>query len=398
MMLLPTPLLLLATFCLLVCTSGTASGSPTTSLSSSSSSSQRRALHGASEQPPPRSLGATRITGTHRSSRLLPLSGGPRAEAAPPASRPPPPPPPPPAGSAGLSSRGRSNNPKLVLFELEDDEDDYEDPTPIPARSPPPVVATEKPPRVKPEPPRPPKTPIVVETVDDPDDPDGDDGDDVDDGGNKAPLVPPRRGDAVCDYDPCRHGQKPCHVLQQETGCRCAGVVENKKPQAPRLRKVDFADDLTAEVQWCAPESQVLDYYLRYQEEGDVRDHRTHQIHPTWRRFTLRDLVPASRYSVCVVAVNAVGESECVRVPFEMPRAYREVVMACALAAFFALLVVIAVLAACLCRRRYREKNRVLITRYNSEDLVSAQNPVFTDDFAKVDQVVHLDFSTYGKA
>ncbi|XP_078720457.1 uncharacterized protein LOC144937081 [Lampetra fluviatilis] len=390
LLLLPTPLLL-ATFCLLVGTSGTASGSPTTSLSSVG---QRGALHGASEQPPPRTLGATRITGTHRSSRLLPLSGGPRAEDAPPASRPPPPPP----GSARLSSRGRSNKPKLVLFELEDDEDDQEDATPIPARSPPPVVATEKPPRVKPEPPRPPKTPIVIETVDDPDD----DGDDVDGGatgdGKKAPLVPPRRGDAICDYDPCRHGQKPCHVLQQETGCRCAGVVENKKPQAPRLRKVDFADDLTVEVQWCAPESQVLDYYLRYHEEGDVRDHRTHQIHPTWRRFTLRDLVPSSRYNVCVVAVNAVGESECVRVPFEMPRAYREVVMACALAAFFALLVVIAVLAACLCRRRYREKNRVLITRYNSEDLVSAQNPVFTDDFAKVDQVVHLDFSTYGKA
>ena len=69
-----------------------------------------------------------------------------------------------------------------------------------------------------------------------------------------------------CDYDHCRHLQVPCQELQRagRRACLCPGLSSAlQPPHPPRLGEVRVeAETGRAEVHWCAPSSQVHQYWL----------------------------------------------------------------------------------------------------------------------------------------
>ncbi|NXQ67834.1 LRRN4 protein, partial [Quiscalus mexicanus] len=117
---------------------------------------------------------------------------------------------------------------------------------------------------------------------------------------------------AACDYDPCRHLQKPCRELQNISQCSCPGTSrEDEIPDSPRLRAVVEITDSSAQIRWCAPYSVVHSYELtlRAQDSEDrqfVRDN----IYPTARQYTLYNLLPFTTYHICVTASNKAGSSQ----------------------------------------------------------------------------------------
>lgn len=118
--------------------------------------------------------------------------------------------------------------------------------------------------------------------------------------------------DVPCDYHPCRHLQTPCAELQRRWRCRCPGLSgEDTLPEPPKLQAVAETTDTTALVRWCAPNSVVRAYQIRYAPEGWPGNQSVvGDVCATARQHALHGLLPATAYRVCVLAANGAGLSQ----------------------------------------------------------------------------------------
>uniref|UniRef100_A0A670Y6I3 Leucine rich repeat neuronal 4 n=1 Tax=Pseudonaja textilis TaxID=8673 RepID=A0A670Y6I3_PSETE len=115
----------------------------------------------------------------------------------------------------------------------------------------------------------------------------------------------------LCDYDPCRHLQKPCVDLQKLSSCLCPGMSDEfTVPDAPRFHEVSEMRDTSAQIHWCSPNSAVRFYQLAYRPKGSQKNYtNSGEIYATARRYTLYNLLPGSTYQVCIIAWNKAGSS-----------------------------------------------------------------------------------------
>ncbi|XP_061478502.1 leucine-rich repeat neuronal protein 4 isoform X2 [Rhineura floridana] len=189
------------------------------------------------------------------------------------------------------------------------------------------------------------------------------------------------QGLGPCDYDPCRHLQKPCFDLQELSSCLCPGISDEFTiPDPPRLHEVSEIRDTSAEIHWCAPYSAVRFYQLAYRPKGSKKNYTVSgEIYATARRYTLYNLLPGSAYQVCIIASNKAGLSQTTdwnerNAPcgtFATKSSYKSVFAAlCATSGFF--LVTTILLSVCLCKK-YKTPH---IEHYNTH-LVSYKNPAF---------------------
>ncbi|NXQ34210.1 LRRN4 protein, partial [Alaudala cheleensis] len=124
--------------------------------------------------------------------------------------------------------------------------------------------------------------------------------------------TPVQTAHIACDYNPCRHLQRPCRELQNISQCSCPGTSrEDEIPDPPRLREVIEITDSSAQIRWCAPYSVVHSYelLLRAQDSED-RHLLMDNIYPTARQYTLYNLLPFTTYQICVTASNKAGSSQ----------------------------------------------------------------------------------------
>lgn len=126
-----------------------------------------------------------------------------------------------------------------------------------------------------------------------------------------AKETPVQTAHVACDYNPCRHLQKPCRELQNVSKCLCPGTSrEDEIPAPPRLREVTEITDSSAQIRWCAPYSVVHSYELTlHAQDSEERHFVMDNICPTARQYTLYDLLPFTTYHICVTASNKVGSS-----------------------------------------------------------------------------------------
>ncbi|XP_016067422.1 PREDICTED: leucine-rich repeat neuronal protein 4 [Miniopterus natalensis] len=119
--------------------------------------------------------------------------------------------------------------------------------------------------------------------------------------------APPQ--DVACDYHPCKHLQTPCAQLQRRLWCRCPGFSqEDTVPDPPRLQGVSETTDTSALVRWCAPNSVVRSFQIRYSPEGWRGNQSVvGDIYATARQHPLYGLSPGTTYQVCVLAANRAG-------------------------------------------------------------------------------------------
>ncbi|NXY33184.1 LRRN4 protein, partial [Pomatorhinus ruficollis] len=124
--------------------------------------------------------------------------------------------------------------------------------------------------------------------------------------------TPVQTAHIACDYNPCRHLQKPCKELQNITKCSCPGTSrEDEIPGPPRLREVIEITDSSAQIRWCAPYSVVHSYELMLHAQDDEDRHFVmDNIYPTARQYTLYNLLPFTTYHICVTASNKAGSSQ----------------------------------------------------------------------------------------
>ncbi|NXK46346.1 LRRN4 protein, partial [Chauna torquata] len=182
-----------------------------------------------------------------------------------------------------------------------------------------------------------------------------------------------------CDYNPCRHLQKPCSELQSASQCLCPGVSrEDEIPDPPRLREVSEVTDSSAQIQWCAPNSVVRTYQLMLHDQGnEERQLVLDNIYSTARQYTLYNLLPYTTYHVCVTALNKAGSSQtasqgiagnsCTR--FKTKPSYKSVFAALS-AASGLLLISTIILSICLCKAHKKPHSE----QYGTH-LVSYKNP-----------------------
>ncbi|XP_006162890.1 leucine-rich repeat neuronal protein 4 [Tupaia chinensis] len=186
--------------------------------------------------------------------------------------------------------------------------------------------------------------------------------------------------DVPCDYHPCKHLQTPCAELQKLLRCGCPGLSgEDIIPDPPRLQGVSEITDTSALVHWCAPNSVVHRYQIRYSAEGQPGNQSVVlDIYATARQHPLYQLSPGTTYHVCVLAANRAGLSQpqasswtrgCTT--FTTKPSF-VLIFAGLGAAGGLLLVCTLVLSACLCRRGWRPRQQ----RYDTH-LVAYQNPAF---------------------
>ncbi|XP_037667059.1 leucine-rich repeat neuronal protein 4 [Choloepus didactylus] len=118
--------------------------------------------------------------------------------------------------------------------------------------------------------------------------------------------------DVPCDYHPCKHLQIPCSELQRRSRCRCPGLSgEDTVPDSPKLRGLTEVTDTSVLVHWCAPNSAVRGYQIRYHAEGRPGNQSlVGEIYATARQHPLYGLSPATTYRVCVLAANRAGLSQ----------------------------------------------------------------------------------------
>ncbi|XP_071297498.1 leucine-rich repeat neuronal protein 4 [Agelaius tricolor] len=193
---------------------------------------------------------------------------------------------------------------------------------------------------------------------------------------------PREEAQAACDYDPCRHLQKPCRELQNISQCSCPGTSrEDEIPDSPRLRAVVEITDSSAQIRWCAPYSVVHSYELtlRAQDSEDrqfVRDN----IYPTARQYTLYNLLPFTTYHICVTASNKAGSSQTTtdqEIPgnsctsFKTKPSYKYVFAGLSAASGLFLITTI-ILSVCLCKACKKPQSE----QYGTH-LVSYKNPAF---------------------
>ncbi|XP_062466147.1 leucine-rich repeat neuronal protein 4 [Pezoporus occidentalis] len=184
-----------------------------------------------------------------------------------------------------------------------------------------------------------------------------------------------------CDYNPCRHLQKPCSELQRESRCLCPGMSrEDEVPDAPRLREVSEVTDSSAQIRWCAPNSVVHTYELMFHAQGNEdRQLVLDNIYSTARQHTLYNLLPYTTYHICVTASNKAGSSQtsvqgipdnsCTR--FKTKPSYKSVFAALSAASGLFLISTI-ILSICLCKACKKPQSE----QYGTH-LVSYKNPAF---------------------
>ncbi|NWR30937.1 LRRN4 protein, partial [Tachuris rubrigastra] len=191
--------------------------------------------------------------------------------------------------------------------------------------------------------------------------------------------TPVQVGHISCDYNPCRHLQKPCSELQSVSQCLCPGTsMEDEVPDPPRLSEVTEVTDSSALIHWCAPNSVVHTYELVLLAQGNEdRQFVMGNIYPTARQYTLYNLSPYTTYNICVTASNKAGSSQitgqefpgnsCTR--FKTKPSYKSVFVVLSAASGFFLITTI-VLSACLCRACKKPHSE----QYGTH-LVSYKNP-----------------------
>ncbi|XP_066467397.1 leucine-rich repeat neuronal protein 4 [Tiliqua scincoides] len=184
-----------------------------------------------------------------------------------------------------------------------------------------------------------------------------------------------------CDYDPCRHLQKPCFELQALSPCLCPGLSDEFTiPDPPRLHEVSEIRDTAAEIHWCAPNSAVRFYQIAYLPKDSKKNYTvTGEIYATARQYTLYNLLPGTTYQVCIIASNKAGLSQttgwdghtapCIN--FTTKPSYKSIFAAlCATSGLF--LIATILLSGCLCK-----KCRTSHIEQYSTHLVSYKNPAF---------------------
>ncbi|KAM5305115.1 leucine-rich repeat neuronal protein 4 [Glossophaga mutica] len=190
--------------------------------------------------------------------------------------------------------------------------------------------------------------------------------------------APPK--DVACDYHPCKHLQTPCADLQRRLRCRCPGLSgEDTIPDPPRLQGVSETTDTSALVRWCAPNSVVRSYLIRYSPEGWWGNQSVvGDIYTTARQHPLYGLSPGTTYRVCVQAANSAGLSQPQASGWREPCATFTtkpsfvLIFACLCAASGLLLVCTLLLTLCLCRQGRRPHRQCYDTH-----LVAYKNPAF---------------------
>ncbi|NXM04140.1 LRRN4 protein, partial [Tyrannus savana] len=191
--------------------------------------------------------------------------------------------------------------------------------------------------------------------------------------------TPVQVGHISCDYNPCRHLQKPCSELQSVSQCLCPGMsMEDEVPDPPRLSEVTEVTDSSALIHWCAPNSIVHTYELVLLAHGNEdRQFVMDNIYPTARQYTLYNLSPYTTYNICVTASNKAGSSQITGqefpgnscTSFKTKPSYKSVFVALSAASGFFLITTI-VLSACLCRACKKPHSE----QYGTH-LVSYKNP-----------------------
>ncbi|NXY83445.1 LRRN4 protein, partial [Alcedo cyanopectus] len=183
----------------------------------------------------------------------------------------------------------------------------------------------------------------------------------------------------TCDYNPCRHLQKPCSELQRASQCLCPGMSrEDEIPDPPRLREVSEVTDSSAQIHWCAPNSVVHTYELMLSDQGnESRQFVLDNIYSTARQYTLYNLSPYTTYHICVSASNKAGSSQplnqgipgssCTR--FKTKPSYKSVFAALS-AASGVLLISTIILSVCLCKACKKPQSE-----HYGTHLVSYKNP-----------------------
>ncbi|XP_049656294.1 leucine-rich repeat neuronal protein 4 isoform X2 [Accipiter gentilis] len=183
-----------------------------------------------------------------------------------------------------------------------------------------------------------------------------------------------------CDYNPCRHLQKPCSELQSASQCLCPGMSrEDEVPDPPRLREVSEVTDSSAQIRWCAPNSVVHTYELTLSHSNEDRQFVLDNIYSTARQYTLYNLLPYTTYHICVTASNKAGSSQtasqgipgnsCTR--FKTKPSYKSVFVALSAASGLFLISTI-ILSVCLCKACKKPQSE----QYGTH-LVSYKNPAF---------------------
>ncbi|KFQ84990.1 Leucine-rich repeat neuronal protein 4, partial [Phoenicopterus ruber ruber] len=182
-----------------------------------------------------------------------------------------------------------------------------------------------------------------------------------------------------CDYNPCRHLQKPCSELQSASQCLCPGLSgEDEVPDPPRLREVSEVTDSSAQIRWCAPNSVVHTYELTLHAQGNEdRQFVLDNIYSTARQHTLYNLLPYTTYHICVTASNKAGSSQianqgipvnsCTR--FKTKPSYKSIFAALSAASGLFLISTI-ILSVCLCKACKKPQSE----QYGTH-LVSYKNP-----------------------
>ncbi|XP_066172650.1 leucine-rich repeat neuronal protein 4 [Sylvia atricapilla] len=193
--------------------------------------------------------------------------------------------------------------------------------------------------------------------------------------------TPVHTAHVACDYNPCRHLQKPCRELQNVSKCSCPGTSrEDEIPDPPRLREVTEITDSSAQIRWCAPYSVVHSYELMLRAQDDEDRHFImDNIYPTARQYTLYNLLPFTTYQICVTASNKAGSSQTTgqEIPgnsctsFKTKPSYKYVFAGLS-AASGLLLITTIILSVCLCKACKKPQSE----QYGTH-LVSYKNPAF---------------------
>ncbi|NXB04844.1 LRRN4 protein, partial [Cnemophilus loriae] len=191
--------------------------------------------------------------------------------------------------------------------------------------------------------------------------------------------TPLQTAHVACDYNPCRHLQKPCRELQNISQCSCPGTSrEDEIPDPPRLREVTEITDSSAQIRWCAPYSVVHTYELMlHAQDNEDRQFVTDSIYPTARQYTLYNLLPFTTYHICVTASNKAGSSQTTgqEIPgnsctsFKTKPSYKYIFAALSAASGLFLITTI-ILSVCLCKACKKPQSE----QYGTH-LVSYKNP-----------------------
>ncbi|NWY17027.1 LRRN4 protein, partial [Aphelocoma coerulescens] len=191
--------------------------------------------------------------------------------------------------------------------------------------------------------------------------------------------TPVQLAHVACDYNPCRHLQKPCSELQSISQCSCPGTSsEDEVPDPPRLRQVIEITDSSAQIRWCAPYSVVHTYELiLHAQDNEDRQFVMDNIYPTARQYTLYNLLPFTTYHICVTASNKAGSSQTTgqEIPgnsctqFKTKPSYKYVFAALSAASGLFLITTI-ILSVCLCKACKKPQSE----QYGTH-LVSYKNP-----------------------